>query len=172
MHNQLQDNITSILHRLQGLEDRLCVYQLISVFNAAADSSNLSILYDVWNEDCELTYGISETGTEADRQSHKGHAGLKEIVYSDDHQGYIKQGSAHVNSLPHVVIEGDRASATTYQTIFVRVDGRFTVHSVTANRWTFARRDDGWEILTRQTEPMRGTNQRAKDLLNQVRSGA
>ena len=155
--------------RLHRTADIVEIQQLIGLFNAAADSSNLDILKDIWHEECELIYGTAENEAGPRYGKLLGHTALESVVKSEHHQRFMRLGSAHINSLPYVVVEGDRASATTYQVIFVNVDASFIVDTVTANRWQFLRTERGWKIKSRATESMHGGYERAINLLRCVR---
>jgi len=159
--------------RLRRIEDHLDIYQIISAFGAAADSTTLEIMYQLWDESCELVIGapVAEPPTASASVLHgvnAGHQGLHNVMTGEYHKALVAHGSAHINSLPHIEIEGDRAVATTYQTLFLFKDPQFALERLTAARWEFRRTHEGWRIARRTTELLDGGNQKATELLAKV----
>jgi len=147
--------------RLRRIEDQLAIYQIISAYSAAADSSNIEIMRKLWHEDCELE--IVGHGT------FRGHQGIAQVLAGKYHQMLVTNGSGHATSLPHIEVAGDRASATVFSMLFLYRDGDFILERLAAARWEFVRAEGGsWRILKRTTEPMFGANANAKALLERV----
>lgn len=143
--------------RLLRIEDHLAIYQLISAYGAAADSCNMDAMLALWHEDGE--YAIGGLG------NHKGHQGVRNALNGEYHQMLVTNGSGHVNSIPHVVVDGDRAVATNFGTLFLWKDGEFILERLASARWDLVRDRGSWKIMKRTTEPLHGTNEKAKDLL-------
>jgi hypothetical protein len=160
--------------RLRRVEDQLAIYQIISAFNAAADSTNIDLAYELWDENCELILMPPGTlnpngGSMPSYGTNRGHEGVRDVMMGEHHQMLVTKGSGHINSLPHVEIEGDLASATTYQTLFLFKDGQFVLDRLHAARWELIRTKHGWRIARRVTEAMQAPNQGALNLLRRIR---
>jgi ketosteroid isomerase-like protein len=146
--------------RLRKVEDLLSIYQLMSAYGPAADSCNMEDIARIWTQDC--VYEIGGLG------EFKGHAGLKEAFDGEFHQGIVKNGSAHAATMPHVVVDGDSASATHYGTLFTHENGEFTCRRVIASRWLFVRTPDkGWQIK-RRTNILLNGSAAARELLSRA----
>ncbi len=153
----------SLEERVRALEDQHAIYQLISAYGPAADSCNMADIARIWREDG--VYEIGGIGV------FEGHAGLKEAFDGAFHQGIVKDGSAHASSLPHVVIDGDRATATHYGTLYAHRDGKFSCIRVIASRWLLVRTEaKGWQIA-RRTNMLLDGGEGARKLLSEAMKG-
>lgn len=152
----------TIEERLDYIEDYIEIMQLLCAYGPAADATNWDLITRIWAEDS--TYEIGGIGT------FEGHEGLKQAFYGDFHQGLMQSGSGHVSSMPHVVIDGDRASATHHGTLYKQIDGKFPVIRLVASRWELERRDGAWVVIKRTNEVLQ-ENPRARDLLSRVCEG-
>jgi hypothetical protein len=66
------------------------------------------------------------------------------------------------------VIEGDRATATHYGTLFTRKDGQFVLLRLTASRWDLQRFEDkGWRVMQRTNRLLDGSAE-ARQILTEV----
>ncbi|MCM2251493.1 MAG: nuclear transport factor 2 family protein, partial [Ramlibacter sp.] len=80
----------------------------------------------------------------------------------------VRNGSAHACTAPHVVIEGDRATATHYGTLFTRRDGQFVLVRLTASRWELRRFEGkGWRVMKRTNRLLDGSEP-ARRILSKV----
>lgn len=152
----------SLEERLDYVEDYIEIMQLICAYGPAADSTHWELLKEIWAEDS--VYEIGGLG------EFKGHEGLKQAFYGEFHQGLMQSGSGHVSSMPHVVIDGDRATATHHGTLYKQINGEFPVVRLIASRWELTRREKGW-IVTRRTNEVLKENPRARELLARVKEG-
>lgn len=157
----------SIEDRLRRVEDQLAIYQIISAYGPAADSCNMADIEKHWVPDC--TYVMADFG-EA-----KGYAGLKALFDAPFHQGLVKDGCAHIASLPHVVVDGDKAVATHYAQVFTQRDKSgenkdFVCVRVSVHRWEFSRLGEGWKMVRRTTSLIDG-NAAARELLERAMQG-
>ena len=76
---------------------------------------------------------------------------IKGMVNGEGHQSLIHNGCAHVLTVPHVEIGGDKATGRSYA-LNIRWDpeaDRFWVARVSANRWNWQRTDEGWKVVER-----------------------
>lgn len=149
----------SIEDRLQRVEDQLAIYQIISSYGPAADSCNMTDIEKHWDE--HSIYDMGDVGVAT------GCSALKALFDAPFHQGIVKDGSAHIASFPHVVIDGDRAVATHYAQVHTHRNQEFVCLRVSVHRWELERRAHGWKLVRRTTSLLDG-NQRARALLAQA----
>lgn len=152
----------SLEERLDYIEDYIEIMQLISAYGPAADATNFDLIKEIWTEDC--TYEVSGFGV------YSGHEGLRQAFYGEFHQGLMASGSGHLSTMPHLVIDGDRAVATHHATTYQQIGGQFPVIRLSASRWEFARTDKGWRVVKRTNELLK-ENPKARDLLARVTEG-
>jgi hypothetical protein len=160
--------------RLRRVEDQLAIYQLVSAYGPAADSNNMDDLVRIWDEQCVYIVD-SAAQRERDTKSperarlrgtgiYKGHDGIKYSIEREQHQKLVAAGLAHIGSLPHVVVDGDLATATHYSTLYAYQEETFRCLRVVASRWTFVRTSEGWRVRERVSALLNG-DQEARDLL-------
>lgn len=152
----------SLEERLDLVEDYIEIMQLICAYGPAADATHWDLIKEIWAEDS--VYEIGGIG------SFEGHAGLEKAFYGEFHQGLMESGSGHVSSMPHLVIDGDRAVATHHGTLYKQIDGNFPVIRLIASRWELERRAQGW-VVTKRTNELLQENERARALLARVKEG-
>lgn len=148
--------------RLQAVEDRLEIYNVISAWGPSADGNNLEALErifapnGIWdNRDYRYVEGIDD---------------IKQILDSQDHRTLTDSGVAHYGNLPHVELDGDRAIATNYSAVFGRRDGAPMVLRVTVSRYYMSRGPHGWRIDRRVIDPLDGRAS-ARELAGRVFEG-
>lgn len=154
--------MTSIEDRLQRIEDQLDIYQVISRYGPAADAGSTADAVALWKED-----GVYEVGGVGKYTGHDEIAGLLE---SDLHQGYIRNGSAHLLSLPHVILKDGSATAVNYAQLALRTEDGFQTTRIVASRWELARSDGTWKVTSRKNVLLDGA-QAGRDLLEHSLKG-
>src|SRR5687768_17279676 len=103
---ETENPIHELERRLKALEDEMAIYRLIATYGPAVDSGQSDVVAKLWTDDGEYVvegYGVW-----------RGHTEIAGMVEGATHQSIIMQGAAHVMGLPHVVLSGDTAIATTY----------------------------------------------------------
>lgn len=154
---------SALEQRLQAIEDRLAIYNLIAGHPPSADTGA-----DYYARAAYARDGVF------DRGPHPGGNGRDEIaagLRAPAHQAAIAGGLAHFAGLPYVWIDGDTATVTSYlQILTPDVDGApvelpnhgvskgFRIHRVAANRWDLIRTAEGWKIQRRTLRPLDGTD--------------
>jgi len=159
--------------RIQAIEDRLAIYNLIASHPPSADTGGSEHISASWVED-----GVFDRGENL--SSPRGRTGIAEQVLSPAHQAAISGGLAHFTGLPHVAIAGDTAVVTSYLQIIVpQTQGDpvdvpnhgsskgFRIHRMTANRWDLVRTPRGWQIKHRALRPLDGSEP-ARAILRQA----
>ncbi|TQF74549.1 nuclear transport factor 2 family protein [Rhodococcus spelaei] len=138
-----------LVERVQLLEDKLDIMQIISAYGPAVDSGSAEAVAGLWTED-----GVYDVDT----GSMTGHSEIEAMVHSRNHQSYIHGGCAHLVGPPHIVLDGDTAVATCHSQLVMH-DGESKTNRVariTANRWEFARIDGQWKVTVRTNRLLDG----------------
>jgi hypothetical protein len=150
MSDDVQAKLRAMEARLKALEDQLAIYQLVTTYGPAVDSLNESLTQSLWTED-----GVYDPGT----SRFEGSRGLSDLIHSAPHQGYVKQGSAHVTTLPHVEVNGDTAVATCYSQLYLHEGDQWRVARTSSNRWELVRTPQGWKIKLRTNRLLNGDDE-------------
>lgn len=138
----------SLEQRLQAVEDRLEIYNVISAYGPAVDGCNLEAMGRVYAE-----------GGVYDVRDHRYMDGLKDIRDMMDgvgHRTLTGSGAAHIGTLPHVELDGDRAIATNYSIILGRREGAPMMLRLNISRIYLSRGPEGWRIDRRIIDPLDG----------------
>lgn len=143
---QLRDELAGLKARIRQLEDYRDLTQLVCQYGPSVDSGTADETTSIWTGDGEFAVvGGEHTFTM------KGSHDIAAMVNGAGHQGLILNGCAHVLTVPHVEIDGDEATGRSYA-LNIRWDAdadRFWVARVSANRWHWARTDEGWKVVER-----------------------
>ena len=160
----------SLEERLQNVEDRLAILNLVAGHPPGADSASDEYAGSYWLED-----GVFDRGAPFGEQSGRGSGTMSQPPF----QEAIRQGICHFAGPPYIEIDGDTAIATSYLqilaanpfgeefTLSAHGTGKgYRVHRLTASRWDFVRTADGWKVKRRTLRPM--TTPEARALLRGV----
>ena len=145
----MSSDTTGIEKRLQNIEDKLSIYNLIASYGPAVDSLSNREAAELWTEDG--IYAAGKVGT------FKGHDAITGLLGGDLNVDLMERGGAHVLSFPHVVIEGDTATATNHATVYIRSDEAHKAVRVVASRWELVRTPTGWRVKRRLNEVFDGS---------------
>jgi ketosteroid isomerase-like protein len=149
--DDLRATIRALEARLRLLEDHLAINQLVAQYGPAVDSGSAEAAAALWADD-----GTFDAVGAVTMHGHEQIAGM---VEAEGHQSLIRNGCGHVLTVPHVVVDGDRATGRSYA-LNIRWDAdqqRFWVARVSANTWTWTRTGDGWRITERINANLDGT---------------
>jgi len=139
----------SLAERLQELEDRLSIYQLVCGYGYAVDGCNAEAIGSLYSENG--VYAVGDVG------SFEGRDRIAGIADERGHRERIAAGCGHLSTLPYVVIDGDRATATCHTMVIMRGKDGFHVDRLSASRLELSRQPDGqWRIDHRQNYPLDG----------------
>lgn len=158
----------SLEERIQALEDKHAIHQLIMSYPLAIDSRSLDFVEAVWSED-----GVFDRGAVDPKQhsgSFEGAYGVEAIlkeVGSPQLQAGREGGLCHIMTAPQIEIRGDEAAATGYTMMVVRDGDEFRVRRPTANRWDLVRACGGWKIKRRTLRLLDGSAD-ARELLGRA----
>lgn len=140
--------------RLQVLEDRAEIADLIARYGPAADSGDADAVAALWAPGG--TYQFDDTVLEADD--------IRSLVSIPTHVEYMRRGCAHIVSAPRIEIDGDDAVAVTHSVVMLREGERWVGERVSANRWELRRAADGWRVQRRRNRLLDGDGA-ARELL-------
>ncbi len=141
--------LEALAARLQALEDREAIRELIARYGPLADTGAADALSELWTEDGRYAVGGM---TEA-----KGRAAIAALIDGAVHRNLMADGCAHALGPVTIDLDGDTATARGYSVVF-RADGTggWTAHRVSANRWHLARTPDGWRLTVRENALLDG----------------
>lgn len=151
--------------RLRAVEDRLEILQLLAAYGPAVDAGAAAAAARLWRQD-----GSYDTFPEP----LIGSAAVAAMVEGELHQSFVRDGCAHLQGLPHVVVEGDRAVATFHSLLLLRDPERdgFRVWRASANRCELVREAAGWRIERRVNRVLDGGEEGRALLRRGVEAGA
>ncbi|WP_406852138.1 nuclear transport factor 2 family protein [Brevundimonas sp. BH3] len=140
--------------KLQSLQDYVAVCQIIARYGPQADTADTfergQKVGDLWSED-----GVYELGN---GWAGKGRDGIAGLLDNDVHRALVREGAAHIPSMPNVTVDGDRACAVNYSRVYKHENGVFNVWRVSVNVWELARIDGTWKIQWRTNRLLNGSD--------------
>lgn len=160
--SDLEDRMQRLERRIAELEDQVQLYQLMSAYGPLVDSGDAEATAALWVEDGIYDWGGGGT-PDPDAKVKEGAAGaafsraaIADMVRGRYHQQIIHEGAGHVIGLPHIVMNGDEAVATSYSRLYRHDGENFRVWRVAANRWEFVRTPEGWRVKRRINRVLNG----------------
>lgn len=133
----------SIEDRLRAIEDQLAIHQIVSAYGPAIDGCNAAVVGSLYAED-----GVYAVG---DLEPFEGRAAIEAIAGREGHLSLVNAGCGHVQTMPHVVIDGGRAVATCHTMVVQRGADGFFIGRLSASRIELSRNAaGGWQIDHRQ----------------------
>ena len=149
--------------RLQELEDREAIRQVIAGYGYAVDGCNADAVAECYAE--QGVYAVGDVGV------FNGRDKVAAITVSPGHVALVAAGCAHLSSPPYIVLAGDRAIATCHTMVPSHSEGGFFIHRLSASRIELARQAGGeWKIVHRQNWMLDG-NPEAPALLARLHEG-
>lgn len=145
----LIEQILALQNRLQALEDREAIAQLIASYGPAVDSNRLQDAAALWAEDGQ--YAVAGFG------AHAGRAALVDLLAAPHHQQLLRDGCAHILSAPYIQLHGQRAVALNYSVVLRHQGDAYTPERVAANRWELEQVDGHWRLLSRRNALLDGS---------------
>jgi hypothetical protein len=149
--------VADLQRRVRELEDRLALMQILATYGPAVDSGSAQRTAQLWTDD-----GVYDVYPEVLH----GREAIAAMVVGPLHQSLIAGGAAHLQGLPHIEIDGDRAVATAYSQLVLRdpANDAYRVWRTGVNRWEFQRTEQGWRVTHRVNRQLDGEAE-ARDLL-------
>jgi SnoaL-like domain len=149
----------SIEERLQEVEDRLAILNLIAGHPPGADSASTQYSASYW-----LEGGVFDRGPPFDELMPSSGAARGP---SPEFQEAIGQGICHFAGPPYIELHGDSATVTGYLQILAfnpsadeftlsahGTSRGFRVHRLSAGRWDLVRTKEGWRVERRTIRSM------------------
>ena len=149
--DELRATVEMLAAKIRVLEDQVEIMQLVAQYGPAVDSGSGEAAAALWTD--EGTFDA------VPHLQMRGRDDIVDMVHGDGHQSLILGGCGHVLTVPHVVVDGDRATGRSYA-LNIRWDAeadRFWVARVSANTWRWARTPEGWRITERINANLDGT---------------
>jgi SnoaL-like domain len=148
-------SIAAISARLTSLEDRLDILNLLAALPHSSDVGDQDFQNHAYHDDCVMDRNNADDLV-------VGKAAIVDIIGSDPHRQAIRSGMVHFAGLPHIRIDGTRATATGYLQIVVPIaagegtelsgygssDG-LAIWRLTANRWELEKVAGRWQVTRR-----------------------
>lgn len=148
MSEEIETRFERLERRIRQLEDHNAIFQLMATYGPAVDTRTEAAVAAMWAEGGTYDYGWRE---------HVGNESVATLVNNDTHVGYVRNGCAHVMSLPLVRLDGNRAEATGYSRVYVHEGDGWKVERASANHWEFERGHTGWRVTKRINRPLDGS---------------
>jgi SnoaL-like domain len=150
-----EQSIAALIARITTLEDRLDIVNLLAGLPHSSDVGDQDYQNRAYHEDCVMDRDNADDLV-------IGKAAIVGIIGSEQHRQAIKAGMVHFAGLPHIAIDGARATATGYLQIIAPVtsgpatalsgygisDG-FAIWRITANQWELAKSGGCWRVIRR-----------------------
>ena len=134
--------------RLQALEDREAIRDLIASYGPLADSGDAGGVALLWAEDGVYAVdGFPEA---------RGHAAIAALITGPVHQKLMARGCAHVLGSPVIDLDGERASARCHSVVLAKAGEGWEAVRVAANRWDLVRTPKGWQVTRRDNALLDG----------------
>jgi ketosteroid isomerase-like protein len=153
----------SIEQRLQALEDREAIRQVVCGYGYAVDGLNAEAVGSFYVD--EGIYAVGDIGRI------EGRATIEAITRDPGHLAYVAAGCAHISTAPYVVLDGDHAVATCHTMVNMHGENGFFIGRLSASRIELARQTDGrWKIVFRQNWMLDG-NPAGSQLLGRLNEG-
>lgn len=145
------NELAAITKRLQAMEDQIAIYQLVCGYGYAVDGCNTEVVGSLYAEDG--VYSVSDQGYDF-----VGRDRIANITKDSGHLSLVGGGCAHMSSLPYVVIDGDRATATCHTMVVTKAEKGFHVLRLSASRLELSRKPEGgWQINSRKNFVQNGS---------------
>ena len=134
--------------RLQALEDREAIRDLIARYGPLADSGDADGVAALWAEHGSYAvHGFADA---------TGHAAIAGLISGPVHQQLLADGCAHVLGPVAIDLAGDTATARGHSVVLRWTGEAFEVHRVSANRWELIRTAAGWKVARRENALLQG----------------
>jgi hypothetical protein len=169
--DDLEARVRVLEARVTELADHLALYQTMATYGPAVDSLSIDEATSIWLEDGVYDgtsrrpsdmAGATPPGLQVSAMH--GRAEIAAMLHGDLHRTLVRDGCAHVMSLPLIRIDGDRAVGVGYHFLYVKGDDGFKIWRMTASRWDWLRTGEGWKVETRTHRLIDGSDD-ARELL-------
>ena len=146
--------ISALTERVQALEDRLEITQLLMMHPMSIDSGAAEFWMSHWTEDSTMDRYQDPERHSGDYAGTYGKATMLEEIKSPELAQLREDGLMHISTSPSILIDGDTASATNYTQLIGLEGTAYRIRRVIVNRWELRREDGVWRISKRTMRPM------------------
>lgn len=148
--------MTGVEQRLQALEDREAIRDLIARYGPLADCGAAQDVAALWTE--TGSYGVAGFADAS------GRAEIAALIDAPYHQQLMADGCAHLLGPVAIELAGDHATARGHSIVLRWTGAAFEVLRVAANRWNLTRIDGCWQVTRRDNALLQG-DAAARELL-------
>jgi hypothetical protein len=154
-----EDNLEALALRLRAVEDRLAILDLLAGAAMSADVPSEPYWRAMYAPEAVMDRGPGHIDA--------GREQLLAIVRGPGQHAAAGHGMAHLATVPHIAVDGDRAIATGYLLVVVpgagttkvALPGKGTsqdlvIYHLTVNRWELERTEQGWQVTRRTLRPI------------------
>jgi uncharacterized protein (TIGR02246 family) len=135
--------------RLQALEDREAIRDLIARYGPAADSGDADGVAALFDE--AGVYAVGGMGESCGRPA------IAALIHGPVHQQLMADGCAHLLGPVAIDLAGDTATARGLSLVFRWNGSHWDTVRASANRWHLARSDTGWAVTRRDNALLVGS---------------
>jgi uncharacterized protein (TIGR02246 family) len=147
--------------RLQALEDRAAIADLIARYGPLADAGDAAGVAALWTDDGVYAVdGFPEA---------YGHSAIAALIKGPVHRQLMARGCAHLLGPATITLAGGRATALCHSVVLAKSGEDWAPVRVAANRWELARTPDGWRVVRRDNALLDG-RERARALFGMERA--
>jgi hypothetical protein len=137
----IEERVQALEGRVRLLEDELAIQRLIVFYGLATDAGDGERSSSVF---------APEAVYDTDVLVMNGRDDVRDMIHGPRHQGMVGR-CAHQIGPAVVRIDGERAEALGYSTVYLRSGDEVGVYRVSFNRWELRKRDGAWRIVRRTT---------------------
>jgi len=137
------DRIAALEARLQELEDKEAIREVLNAYNFSADTGDARGYAEIFTEDAVFDMG---------RARMEGRQRFHDAIADPEgtHKLAIEgKGSMHTVGPTTIRVEGEKAWAEGPTMVWVRDGDSFRVFTASYNHWDLEKRDGRWEIARR-----------------------
>jgi len=145
----LAAQVAALAARVQALDDVLAVHRVLVSYGLAVDAGDAAATAALYSGDCEV---------DIDGAVHfRGRQAVHDMVLGDAHQAILGE-CAHLMGPYRVEVDGDRAVAVGYASVYVREDDQIKPWRQAYGRFELERRDGRWQITHRTSRAVGSPN--------------
>ncbi|MAM59037.1 MAG: hypothetical protein CMN25_17120 [Salinicola sp.] len=151
-------------NRLDIIEDKLAIYNLIASHPPSADTGHGDYTLSVYRTDGIFDRGPTLGGA-------RGASNIASFIQRSEHDAARHGGLAHFVGLPMIDLRDDKAVVTSYlQIVHLDQEGvprdlpshgvstGYRIHRAVVNRWELEKHEGLWQIAKRTLLPVDGTD--------------
>ncbi|GLR67179.1 hypothetical protein GCM10010909_18600 [Acidocella aquatica] len=149
--------------RLRRLEGQQAIYQVVCGYGYAVDGLNAAAVGSFYTHDS--VYAVGDIG------AFNGREAIEAITRDPGHVQLVASGCAHMSTLPHVLIEGDKAVATCHTMVSMHGPDGFYIGRLSASRRQLTRQEGGARMIVHRQSFVLNGEPAATALLGRLKEG-